>query len=109
QPCTIITGDPKSGDPIYEAFRSSDVENVAVTVRDDDHAGVTISPPTLTISETAGADQATISVTLTSEPVWPVTIPVSNQDSIECSVSPATLTFTSANWNTTQKVTVKAV
>jgi hypothetical protein len=109
QSCTIVTGDPQSSnDTLYNAFSGSDVDDVAATVRDDDRAGVTVSPPALTISETAGADQATISMTLTSQPVADVTIPVSDQGSMECDVSPTSITFTDENWSAAQEVTVTA-
>ena len=50
----------------------------------------------------------TYTVTLGSEPTGPVTVePQSDSQSV--TVSPASLTFTSGNWNTPQPVTVRAV
>ena len=77
-----------------------------VTVNDDDTRGVTVSDSQLTVAESGG--MATYTVELASEPTAAVTItPASNN--AEVTVSPATLTFTSANWQTEQTVTVEAM
>ena len=77
-----------------------------VTVNDDDTRGVTVSDSQLTVAESGG--MATYTVELASEPTAAVTItPASNN--AEVTVSPATLTFTSANWQTEQTVTVSAM
>lgn len=58
-------------------------------------------------SETSeDGDTATFTVYLTSRPQNDVTIPVVSSDTSEGTVSTALLTFTSANWETEQTVTV---
>jgi hypothetical protein len=52
---------------------------------------------------------ATFTVVLTSQPAADVSIALSTSDATEGSVSPASLTFTPANWNTRKTVTVTGV
>jgi hypothetical protein len=56
---------------------------------------------------TEGGATDTISVALTNQPTANVTLTVNGNSDV--SASPTTLTFTSANWNTAQTVTVTAV
>lgn len=53
--------------------------------------------------------QAAFTVKLNSQPTDDVTIPVSSNDTSEGMVSPTSLTFTSANWDINQTVTVTGV
>ena len=46
---------------------------------------------------------------LTTQPTADVTIALSSSDTTEGTVSPASLTFTTANWNVAQTVTVTGV
>ena len=84
--------------------------NVSVTVTDDDR-GIVFTPTSLTVEEgdTTGTSYA---VKLSTEPSEDVTVTVSGHDSTDLTVSglspTSTLTFTTANWNTAQTVTVKA-
>ncbi|MEZ4798217.1 MAG: hypothetical protein R2809_00270 [Flavobacteriales bacterium] len=50
-----------------------------------------------------------IPVTLNTQPSADVTISISSSNPSEISFSPATLTFTSANWNTPQYITVQGL
>ena len=52
---------------------------------------------------------ASLSVVLTSQPAANVTISLASSDTTEGTVSPATLVFTSANWNTAQLASVTGV
>lgn len=61
----------------------------------------------LTTSEAGGT--ATFAVNLNSPPISPVTVVITPSDETEAMVTPATLVFDSANWNTTQTVTVTGV
>ena len=71
-------------------------------------AGITVTPTSgLTTTEAGGT--ATFTVVLTSRPVADVTIGLSSSDTTEGTVSPSSLTFTSANWNIPQTVTVTGV
>jgi len=104
-PYTIITAPASSTDLTYNTMNASDV---SVTNNDNDVAGITVTPTSgLTTTEAGG--QATFTVNLNSQPTADVTIGLSSSDTTEGTVSPASLTFTSANWNSTQTVTVTGV
>ena len=81
---------------------------VNVTVDDGEtavtDAGVTVSETALPLGEGAGA---TYTVVLDTQPASNVVITVSS-DNADVTASPATLTFTTANWDTAQTVTVSA-
>ena len=79
--------------------------NVAVTVTDNDTAGVTVSPDALTVAEGA---TGTYTVKLDTEPVGSVTVAVASGDGEVATASPAALTFTTGNWSSAQTVTVTA-
>jgi|GEM_PF-5978078 len=70
-------------------------------------AGVTVTASEGSTSVTEGGASDTLSVVLNSQPTANVTITA--QGNPDIGVSPATLTFTPANWNTAQTVTVSAV
>ena len=86
-------------------------DDVTVNVVDDDSRGVTVTPTALTVDEgqsgaytvvldanpDPGQDGLTVTVTVT---------PTSNNADV--TFAPATLAFTSANWNAPQTVTVSA-
>jgi hypothetical protein len=79
-----------------------------VTNTDNDAAGITVTPTSgLTTTEAGGT--ATFTVVLTTQPTADVTIGLSTSDITEGAVSPASITFTSANWNTPQTVTITGV
>ena len=84
-------------------------QTVNVTTVDDDGAGFTVvqSGGSTSVTEAGGTD--TFTVVLTAQPTSDVVISVVSGDLTEATVSPATLTFTSANWNTAQTVTVTGV
>jgi hypothetical protein len=103
-PYTIMTT-ATSGDSNYHNIA---VDDVSVTNSDDDTAGIMIAPTAgLTTTETGGT--AIFTVTLTSQPTQDVTIDLSSSNEAEGTVAPASLTFTNANWNTAQTVTVTGV
>ena len=87
------------------AFDAVTIAGVAVTVTDDDAAGTTVSETTVTVSE---GGSATYTVVLDAQPTSNVVIGVTRSVSSDVTVSPATLTFTTANWDTVQTVTVRA-
>ena len=94
-----------------DASRSADeydnvnIAGVAVTVTDDDTAGVTVSKSTLTVNE---GGSGSYTVRLNTQPASDVVINVTKSGSSDVTVSPATLTFTTSNWSTAQTVTVRA-
>jgi large repetitive protein len=91
-----------SPDGVYESML---VPEVTVTNLDNDTAGITVTPASgLTTAE--AETTATFTVKLNTQPAYDVTIGVSSGDATEGTVFPASLTFTSINWNTVQTVTV---
>ena len=83
-------------------------DDVMVTVTDDDTAGVSVTTPANDNLNEGGT--LTYTVTLNTQPGGPVTItPTTSGDSEAVSVEPASLTFTTANWDTARTVTVTAV
>ena len=95
-----LTHDPSGAD--YASVGNTTLE---VTVTDDETAGVTVSKSSLTIEE---GDRDTYTVVLDTEPTATVRIGVAD-NSAEVSVNPATLTFTTGNWNTARTVTVASM
>ncbi|MDD4787036.1 MAG: Calx-beta domain-containing protein, partial [Pirellulales bacterium] len=94
-----------SADPDYAALAAVDV---AVVNADDDAAGITVSPISGLVT-TEGGGTAAFTVVLDTPPAADVTIRVASSDLGEGTVSPAGLTFTAANWNLPQTVTVTGV
>jgi len=100
-----ITHSVSSTDSNYDGIS---ISNVVANITDNDAAGITVSPTSgLTTTEAGGT--STFTVVLTSEPTADVTIGLSSSDATEGTVSPSSLTFTPANWNTAQTVTVTGV
>ncbi len=77
-----------------------------VTVTDDDTAGVTITPTSLSIAEDGSASY---DVVLDSQPTGDVTVTASSGDAGAASFAPASLTFTPSGWNVPQTFTVSGV
>ena len=78
----------------------------SVEIFDDDPAGVTVTPTSVTVRE--GGD-STYTVVLESKPTGPVTVTPSVGGSPDVTVSPSALTFTPTNWNEARTVTVSAL
>jgi hypothetical protein len=102
QPYTIVLGAATSGDPGYAGLDPDDVLGLNL---DDDSAGFLVAP-TSGLHTTEAGGQDTFAVVLLSQPTADVTIAVASNDAGEGTASPAMLTFTSANWNAPQLVTV---
>ena len=81
-------------------------DTATVTITDDDTAGVTATPTTLSVSEDGSA---TYTVVLDSRPTADVTVTPTGSDTGALSVAPASHTFTPADWNTPQTFTVSGV
>ena len=108
------TGVIPTGWSVYLAFAAKDattrsLPNYALNVTETncDVAGFTLSTTSLNISE-AGTT-ADFTIVLDSQPSGNVVFDITSSDTGEASVSTAQLTFTSANWNTAQTVTVTGV
>ncbi|MBS2097973.1 Ig-like domain-containing protein [Carboxylicivirga linearis] len=87
-------------------FNGIEDKTINITVNDDDNADVNLSVSEVFINEGTGI---IFTVSLSAQPVNPVTINLSNNNSDAISVSNATLTFTNENWNTSQPVTINAL
>ena len=81
------------------------VPEVAVTVTDDETAGVSITPTDLTIAE-GGSDS--YQVVLTSQPTHDVTVRITHSGDGDIGIDDQELTFTGSGWKTPQTVTVTA-
>ena len=102
---TIVTAAATSTDANYNGLNAADV---SVTNTDNDTAGITVSPTSgLVTSESGGT--ATFVIVLNTRPTAGVTIGLTSSDSTEGSVSPASVSFTPANWNVAQTVTVTGI
>jgi len=89
-----------------DAFDSVEGEIVTVTTIDNDLAGFIVQQTAGSTSVTEGGQADTFSVVLTAPPVANVVFLIDGNDATEVAVSPASLTFTPANWNVPQVVTV---
>ena len=103
---TIQLAPATSNDNIYDGMNPRDV---AVVNEDDDSAGITVSETagSTQVDETGTTDQFT--VVLDAQPAGNVVLDVSSGDEGEATVAPASLTFTSANWDTPRTVTVTGI
>ena len=79
--------------------------DLAVTIIDDDIAGIILNPTMLTVDEEKTVDAYT--VVLNTQPTAAVSITISDDSNISVQ-SPTPLTFTRDNWDTQQTVTVNA-
>jgi hypothetical protein len=99
---------PRAGDIAHTmssldpAFNSPDPYSLAVTIADDDEAGITITP-TEDLSFTEGDAGDSYQIALNSQPVADVTFTLSATGPV--TLSDTTLTFTPANWNVPRTVT----
>ena len=96
----LLTHAVSGGD--YEDVTAADV---AVTITEDDTAGVTISTDALEVTE--GGSQS-YTVVLDTEPAADVTVTIQVPDNADMAVEQTALTFTADNWNTPQTVAVTA-
>ena len=102
---SVVTAAATSSDTTYNGLNAADV---AVTTFDDDAAGITVSPTSgLTTTEAGGT--ASFTIVLNSQPTANVTIGLSSSNTAEGTASSGSITFTPANWNTAQTITVTGV
>ena len=100
----IVTAAATSVDSNYNSLDAADV---VVTNSDDDAAGFTLG--TISGATTEAGGTATFTLVLNSEPTANVVIALSSDNPSEGTVLPASLTFTTGNWNVNQTVTVTGV
>lgn len=101
-----IDPDTTTADGNYNAL---DPDDITVTVTDDDEPGFTVSPTALYLVESGSASSDEFTVRLDSQPSVDVTINVASADTGICTIAPASLTFTGADWDSPQVITVTAV
>jgi hypothetical protein len=97
----IISTSEGSGDP-FTAFWQS----INITAQGPTNI-VTVTQSGGSTAVTEGGATDTLSLALTSQPTSNVTVTLAGN--ADLGLSPTTLTFTSANWNTPQTVTVSAI
>ncbi|TGL25970.1 hypothetical protein EHQ46_00370 [Leptospira yanagawae] len=98
-----------SADPVYNAVPPP--TQISFSVTDDDTAGITVTPVGgLVVHENGTPFTETFTVVLNSQPTQTVNLPtISSSNTSEITVSPSSLSFTAANWNTPQTVTITSV
>lgn len=104
QPYQIDFAAVTSADPAYAAIALASID---LTNIDNDTAGFVVSAVSGNTTEAGGL--ATFTIALQSEPTANVTVNFKTDDASEGTVAIASLTFTPANWNVTQTVTVTGI
>ena len=101
-----IAVDTAQSDPMYDSLPP---ETLEVTTADNEAGGliVTQTGDATIVSEGGSTDE--LQVALASQPAADVTLTVTSSNTAEATVSPATLTFTAADWSSVQTVTVTGV
>ena len=97
----VVLAAAVSSDPSYNGINKPDI---SLSNQDNNIAKIMVSAVSGNTSE-AGTT-ATFTMTLGSEPIADVVIPVSSTDTTEGSISVTEIKFTSANWNAAQTVTI---
>jgi gliding motility-associated-like protein len=103
---TIITGNVTSGDADYNVLNGASVANVPVTNLDNDSIGFSITELGGTTETSEPNVTDTFSLVLTSQPASNVILDLVSSNTGEATVSPASVTFTPANFNVAQTVVV---
>ncbi len=102
---TIVTAAVTSADMAFSGINPADV---SVTNSDDDAAQFTITPLSGLVTSEAG-DTDTFTIVLDSQPTADVVINLSSSAPDEGTPGPTQVTFTTANWDTPQVITVTGV
>jgi len=102
EPTTIVLGAAVSNDAAYAGIDPTDV---VVTIADNDAVAVIVTPIALAAME--GGVPQNFSVVLGSQPTADVKIDLTGNADVTLGV--ASVTFTTANWNTAQTVNVSAI
>lgn len=119
----FVTGDPSSGDPVYDNLDASNVADVQLINLDNDSQGIWIFSPLGTGSSSTDSsliysdpqvlseDGTTceINLKLSAEPQSEVILYLTLTDFSEVSVNLVQLIFTPSNWDTEQQVILTGV
>ena len=103
----IVLDQTTSTDPAYNAL---DPNNVTI-INDDNEAGFTVTPLTVSVSEQAPGNTATFQMRLNSPPAQNVRLDLAPDglEGDEYDVSPQQFVFTPQNWVTLQTATVTGI
>ena len=103
-PYRITVGPAMSASAGYQGKRGNDVLLVNL---DNETPGLAVSP--VQGSTTEGGIATTFTVALTTKPTYTVTVPIVSTRPTEGTPLVSSLTFTPANWNAPQTVTVRGI
>ncbi len=112
---TLVTGDPVSTDPAYDALSASDVSNPSLTNEDDDEATIAIMETGGSTAVEEGGDTDTVTVQIGTQPadgeqVTVVATPGNTEIDLGAGAGVATnLVFTDENWQDAQTITISAL
>jgi hypothetical protein len=104
RPYKILIKPAISSDPRY---KDMDPDDLSVTNRDNEASFTFVGASPITTSESGNS--VVFTVVANKKPTADVTLPLSSSDPGEGTVSPASLTFTTANWDQSQLVTVTGI
>ena len=93
------------GAPLPGGVSLGTTVTTTVSITDDDVAGVSVSEASLTIAE---GSSGTYTIVLDSQPTATVTVTINDPSNTDVTAEPASLTFSSTDWNTPKTVTVNA-
>jgi len=108
-PYTIVLGSAASSDPAYNGLNPPDVSALNLDNESISGTPAIIVLPTTGLTTNESGATAQFLMILQSAPVSNVTINLSSSLPTEGTVSPSSVTFTTANWNVSQTVTVTGV
>ena len=93
------------GAPLPGGVSLGTTVTTTVSITDDDGAGVSVSESSLTIAE---GSSGTYTIVLNSQPTADVAVAINDPSNTDVTAEPASLTFSSTDWNTPKTVTVSA-
>ena len=94
------------GTPLPAGVTAGTTAMTTVSITDDDTPGVSVSRDSLTIAE---GSSGTYTIVLDSQPTATVTVTINDPtDNTDVTADPASLTFSSTDWNVLQTVRVSA-
>ena len=102
---TIRINDPFSDDCF---FNPTPLPTYAIQIADNEVPAYRLSPVSRNLQE-GNPQTATVSLVLLVAPLTDVIIDIASLDTTEITLSQASLTFTSANWNVPQNITISSV
>jgi hypothetical protein len=103
----VVLGASSSNDTKYNGV---DLADPTVTNLDNDSPGISVVfTPATGLSTTEQGGSATFTLVLLSQPTADVTVPLRSSNTNEGTLSPASVTFTAANWAAPRTVTITGV